>query len=233
MNRLLSTFRCFTAVFVVFASVAVPSRAATIFWGTFANDTLIDSQGNALTGSFTFELGTFVPGFTPTALNLSDWAANWLIFDAAVAGGAWNPANQEVTGTVDHTAGAGSTSPFATPAAVFPEGTPAYLWVYNTKDLNASAEWALAEDVDNGSNVLNAWEFPDPAEQLGESYDWQTRDLDTAIFGGVNNARAAGIFTATPVDFTIQTAAVPEPGSVMLVALGAFLAVRRARRMAR
>ena len=217
----------------MFAFSAAPCRAATIFWGTFFNDTLIDSQGNALTGSFTFEVGTFVSGFNPTALNLGDWAANWKVFDAAVAGGAWNPANQEVAGTVDHTAGAGSTSPFANVAAVFPEGTSAFLWVYNTKDLNSNAEWALAEDVDNGSNVLSAWEFPDPSEQFGESYDWQTRDLDTAIVGGVNNTRAAGTFFATPTDFTIQTAAVPEPGSVMLVALGAFLAVRRARRVLR
>lgn len=240
MNFQTLSTRLLTTIFVLLVTAAAPCRAATIFWGTFSNDTLIDSQGNALTGSYTFELGTFAPGFTPTDSNLTDWAANWMVFDAAVVGGAWNPANQEVTGTADHTATGGSSSPFAAPADIFPQGTPAYLWVYNTKDLNSNAEWALAADVDNGSNVYAAWEFPDPAEQGTPplfldmpSYDWQTRDLDTAIFGGVNNARGAGTFSATPVDFTIQTAAVPEPGSVMLFALGAFLMVRRARRMVR
>lgn len=228
-----SYFRCFLpAILSVSAWLTVPSEASTIFWGTRPNDLLYDSEGNMLDATFVFELGTFSPGFVPDASNLDQWSANWLIFDAAIAGSGWSPANQEVTGTVEHTATSGSTSPFATPGATFDQGAPAYLWVYNSKDLNTNPEWALLLDVDNGANTYYPWEFPDPT-LTGDSFDWQTQDVDTAIFGGVNGTRAAGDFTALPATFTIQTAVVPEPGSALLLVLGALATYRRCRRASR
>lgn len=223
--------RSATVIFMLGLVTFSSLQGATLFWGTRPNDTLLDSQGNALTASFTFELGTFSSGFTPTEFNLDQWAANWMVFDAAVAGNGWDPIGQEVAASANHTAGGGSDSSFANPTDVFAQGASAYLWVFNTKDLNsAGAEWALLEDVDNGSDVLDAWEFPDPAEQSGQSYDLQTRDLDSAIFGGVNKVQGPGVFAVSPIEFTIQTALVPEPGSAMLLVLGGFWLLRRGRR---
>ena len=213
-------------------------QGSTIFWGTpqnsdlldpaFAHLHLVNSQGVLLDGSYSFELGTFAPGFTPDATNLDQWELNWIIFDKAVAGNGWNPGNQEVAGTVDHTPTSGSSSPSATPAGVYPQGAPAYLWVYNTKNMIVSPEWALLQDVDNGSNIYEAWEFPDPAD-TGGSFDWQVRDVDTPIFGGVNGVRGAGDFAVAPAQFAVQTAAVPEPGSALLMGLGSLLVLRRRR----
>ena len=55
-------------------------QGSTIFWGTpqnsdlldpaFAHLHLVNSQGVLLDGSYSFELGTFAPGFTPDATNL-------------------------------------------------------------------------------------------------------------------------------------------------------------------
>lgn len=204
--------------------------ASTVFWGTFNNDTLYDSTGADLGVGFTFEIGTFTTGFTPTVANMSQWAANWMIFDAAMNGDGWTPGAHFVNTSADHNALAGSNSPDANPLDVFGQGTPAYLWVFNNKAGDNSSEWALLADVDKGSNVFGgAWAFPDPAEQSGQSYDWQTRDLDTAIFGGVNGTQGAGLFTASPVAFTIQTHLVPEPGSALLIAAAGAACMRRRR----
>lgn len=91
-------------------------------------------------------------------------------------------------------------------------------------------EWALLADNDHGTNVLNAWEFPDPTLQSGESFDWQTRDLDTAIFGGVNDLQGPGLHTASPATFTLQTHVVPEPSSALLLALAGGSLMRARRR---
>jgi hypothetical protein len=170
---------------------------------------------------------------------MSEWESRWIVFDKASNGSGWDPANREINASADHTSASGSNSPDANPASVFTQGATAYLWVYNTKSFLVGSEWALLCDSDKGANVYGnsvipseryvAWQFPDPNLQSGESYDWQTRDLDTAIFGGVNNVQGAGIYSVNPGTFTIQTHVVPEPGSaLLLLAAGAgFLRRRR------
>ena len=233
MKAPLQLLKTLSAVLALSTASVSSLQGATLHWGTLPNDSLLDSEGNALTSNFTFELGTFGSGFVPTEFNIYDWQANWIVFDAAVAGTGWNPAVQEVVRSANHTAGGGSDSAFADPGAVFDQGAVAYLWVYNTKDFSgALPEWALLEDVDNGPNLFGSWEFPDPSEQSGESYDLQTRDLDSPIVGGVNSARGAGVFTVEPAVFTIQTAVVPEPGSGVLLAVGALWTLRRRRLLA-
>ena len=207
------------------------ATASTIFWGSLNNDFLYDSNGNQLDSDFVFEVGIFdtTGGWSPNSSNMSEWGARWMLFDRVVTATGWNANDQFFEGTVDHTITGGSSDAEANAAHVFPLGTQAYLWVYDTQDFIQGAEWALLADFDKGTNLFGlGWEFPDPSEQSGQSYDWQTRDLDTAIFGGVNNVQGAGSFTVNPGIFTIQTHVVPEPGSaLLLLAAGAGLLRRR------
>lgn len=216
-------------IFVAMSSMT--ASAAIIFWGSRNPDFFYDSTGTQLDSAFVFEVGTFdtTGGWTPTSSNMSEWAGRWMLFDRATVGAGWNANDQALDNTVEHTITGGSNSPEANPAHSFSQGSQAYLWVYNTQSIVTGAEWALVCDSDVLSNVFpGAWVFPDPAEQGGESYDWQTRDLDTAIFGGVNGVQGDGSYSVNPGTFTIQTHVVPEPGSaLMLFTAGALLLLRR------
>jgi hypothetical protein len=211
------------------------AKSSTIFWGSLNNDFLYDSNGAPLNSDFVFEVGIFdtTGGWTPTSANMSEWAGRWMLFDRAATGSGWNANDQLVESTVDHTITGGSSAPEANATHVFPQGAQAYLWVYDTQDFIQGAEWALVADFNKATNIFGlGWEFPNPAEQSGESYDWQTRDLDTAIFGGVNNVQGAGTFSVNPGIFTIQTHVVPEPGSALLLLAAGSGLLRRRRQQA-
>jgi MprA protease rhombosortase-interaction domain-containing protein len=209
------------------------ASASTIFWGSQQNlDVMVDSAGVSLDSSYQFELGYFdvTGGWAPTSQNMSEWETRWIVFDKASNGDGWTPATREINASADHTSSSGSTSLDAAPTSVFTQGAGAYLWVYNTKSFLVGSEWALLCDSDKGANVYaGAWEFPDPDLPSSDSFDWQTRDLDTAIFGGVNNTQGAGIYSVNPGIFTIQTHVVPEPGSALLLLMSGLLFKRRRR----
>lgn len=202
-----------------------PASGSTIYWGSIFNDTLLDSYANPLDAGFTFELGAFDPAFVPTAENMSSWQANWKVFDRAYTGRGWNVADQFLEGTVNHQSNSTSSYSGANPAHFFPEGTKAYLWVFNTMTLDSNTEWALLTDANTASNSLNDWIFPDPSLQTEDDlFDWQTRDLDTAIFGAVNGVQGDGVAHVLPSGaFTIQTHQVPEPAGALLVLAGLSL----------
>ena len=205
------------------------SEGSTIYLSSLSNDVFLDSNGVALDGGYTFEWGSFQLGFTPTSENLDQWATNWKVFDAAVEGNGWTVGDSSLYQQADHTITGGSSSGFANPLHTFVEGEAAYLWVYDTKDIYSSPEWALVADFDKSTNIFpDSWVIPDPGLQSGESFDWHTLDLDTAVFGGVNDVQGAGAYAVAPASFTIQTHAVPEPGSaLLLLAAGVFLRIRR------
>lgn len=208
------------------------AKASIIFWGNLFNDNLYTSSGNPLDASFTFEIGMFdtTGGWAPTSANLSEWLGRWMVFDRRDENNGWLPGDQFFEGDVDHTVTGGSSSPAANATHVFPEGAQAYLWVYDTQDFVQGAEWALLADFNKGSNIFpGAWEFPDPSLPNSEGFDWQVRDLDTAIFGGVNNVQGAGQYVVNPGIFSIQTHVVPEPGSALML-VGAGLCLMRRRR---
>lgn len=220
-------------LFLAVLLMVIPASASTIFWGSQFNDLLFDSQGNTLDASYSFEIGSF-GAFLPTSENLGDWAANWKVFDRAFDPDAngWNVDEQFFTGTVVHNALGGSDSPDADPGDLFPQGEQIYFWVYNSKDPFAfGAEWALVTDNNAVGNSGSAWAFPDPLDPPETSYDIQLADADTAVFGGVNGAQGAGIFGADPGAFSLQTAAVPEPGGWLLLGIAAcWPLLRRTRR---
>jgi len=216
--------------------------ASTIFWGSQFNDELYDSNGQPLNGYFSFEIGTF-GSFVPTIHNLNEWDTNWKLLDRAFDPTpadpndgdpeGWNVIDQFFVGTVGHDASGHSDSPDADPADVFAQNEKVYLWVYNSKVIVPTSEWALVTDSNLIGNMSNAWLVPDPADTTG-SYDWQLADADEAIIGGVNGVQGEGGFAVTPPSFSLQTAVVPEPGSALLIiAAAATHLLRRMRRWAR
>jgi hypothetical protein len=232
-NTFKNTYSSARSIAVILMVTVLPiANGATIFWGSLNNDSLYNSSGNALDSSFSFEIGTFVTGFTPTVSNMSQWQANWLVFDRATSGQGWDPATQTIDSGVGvvHTTTGGSSSSAALPSSVFEQGAEAYLWAFNSKVYEAGSEWALVYSANTADDLFGAgvWEFPDPA-MTGDSFDWQTRDLDTAIFGGVENTQGPGNFSVNPGTFTLQTHAIPEPSSALMV-LAAGVALRLRRR---
>jgi hypothetical protein len=207
---------------ILFVTRPSVSDGASISWNSNFQSVLIDSAGNPLEQSFSFEMGTF-GGFAPTYANMSDWASNWKVFDKAYLDdpNGWNWENSFFTRSVTHEADGTSSSPFANPPNtlspnVFSQNETVYLWVYNTKTLAEGAEWALVTDGLSGDNTYGRWLIPDPSESSA-SYEWHLDDARELVVGGANNVRGAGQFSANPSIFSLQTAAVPEPTSALLV----------------
>ena len=219
-------------------SVRPASAINSIQWGGHIFATDITSTGASINSTFTFALGAFTGNFTPTLYNMSQWAANWVTFDEAEYND--DPLTfgtpfwaSEASLNEDRT----STSPEATPGATFAVGQRAYLWVFNIQTYDATgsngAEWALITE-DN-------WLFPAPSTECCDPDPpviWDICDVDTPsltegpIYGSVGNLTGPGGYTLTPPpgECRIQTALVPEPGTVglLFLTLGAAL-LRRNR----
>jgi hypothetical protein len=217
--------------------ILTPSlQARRITWSNELFDSLYDSQGVPIDATFTFELGTFINGFVPTSSNLSLWEQNWIAFDATTldtselfpGSGPRNLFGSEA----DITAGGGSSSPFATPGGVFPVNSLAYLWVYDSKAVTFTSEWALVTDLVTATNLENNWRFPAPGTDTDLPLSWNLVDADTAIFGAVQSgaSQGGGNVSVEPSQFSLQTYQVPEPGGAVLVAsAGILLLLRRSR----
>ena len=208
------------------------SQAQSITWSNLVGDDLFNSQGVALDATFRFEIGIFTNDFVPTGSNLNDWNTNWLVFDAAVAGSGWNVDAQYFASTTTRSSTGESNSAFASPG-VFPAGAQAYLWVFNSKGVLDSSEWALVSDF-NGGGISDSWVFPSiPNQSLPNvGLTWSLADAETAIFGAVQsgNSIGDGMVSSQPSSFRLQTYQVPEPGSALLVgAAGLLILIRRHR----
>jgi len=218
------------AIYLVMLVAPPQAVASTINWGSRFGDELYTSSGAALDGSFSFEIGSF-GSFIPTTANIALWAANWKVFDrvfdptpADPDDGdpeGWNVPSQFFVGSTEHNVLSGSDSLDADPLNVFSEGEIGYLWVYNSKDLLPSSQWALIGNFSSAGDTGNLWQFPDPATPPGTAYEWLLADADTTVFGGVNNVQGPGSYAAIPGSFSLQTAVVPEPGSAVLLLIGA------------
>lgn len=90
------------------------------------------STGNILDETFTFHLGVFAAGFTPTAGNRSDWEENF----SSLGNTTWT---QEGGATGEFY---GSATLFGN-SGPFQEGAQLYLWGFNNASLSATTEWVL------------------------------------------------------------------------------------------
>lgn len=233
-------------------AISAPLACATgIGWGNTAFETLkmYDSQGDLLDNSFSFELGTWATGFTPTAANVASWASNWKVISTAFSPDAngWvsldpndpgvNDPNQNIgyfsrsiTFNADGTVLGGGPSIFTT-------NEQAYIWVFNTKSLTPGSEWALVTDNSPGANSNNVWRLPDPSGTMSQPLLWNLETADTAIIGSVNGIIGNGIQSVDPGPSRLQTfnpvSVVPEPGSALLLLLaGMAVHLRRRSRLA-
>ncbi len=193
--------------------VTVPGvlEGQTILWHNAVFDTLADSGGAGLDGSFTIELGTFVDGFAPVESNAGDWYANWLVFDQAD----FNPGLGYFTGEVVMQPDGTSDSPALTPGAPSFEGKSAYIWIRKGTQAMPMSEWMLVSDA--------SWVYPvaDPnCCGNGVPLEWAISDLDggdTPKWGGQGGVPGPGVVTQ-PGPYTLQTYTfVPESSLVALL----------------
>ena len=89
---------CSSRVIALFLGLLTHSSyAGGVNWGSSLGDTASDSQGEALTSSWTFYLGHFSEGFSPSSANTASWSSQWTTVDiseyepeGAFFGGAWS-----------------------------------------------------------------------------------------------------------------------------------------------
>ena len=220
------------------------ARATTINWGTYISPTsyLFDSHGMELDDNYVFELGSF-GSFTPTAANIADWLVNWKPFDRATAPS--TSGFNSATGTVAHDATLETdfttSNTTLSQTNTFAVGEQAYIWVYKDTFGNATPsptfssglEWALVTNDSSDLNVSDDWLFPAPSGHVSTTLDWRIEDATATPFGGLNDTQGAGSFSSTPPAFILQThtvAAVPEPGSAILLLGVAIPLLRRSHR---
>lgn len=231
-NPAMKTQRLILALTLLVLSAAkLPAR--TIDWGGAVGDTLVTSTGTPLTDSFVFELGTF-GSFVPTEANLDQWAANWKIFDHAIAPAAngWDSALGFFTGSATlQTNGTSSNSP-PLPQFTFAQGEQAYIWVYNSLTISSLTEWALITNNGLDGNPLDDWTMPSHSDQTLQPLDWRVSNATDVPFGGLNDDEGPGDYTVDPGVFQVQTHTVPEPGTALLIGIGGlvFQFRRRLRR---
>ena len=226
------------AVAAAVLCAAVPSRAEVVFnWGSPVYSTFRDSFGNPLDASYTFQLGAFDPSFTPTAGNVSLWAANWKVFDQAD----FNVDFEFFQSTVDMLDDGTTTSasPNATLGYDF-RGLDAYIWGFkNPSTYGVGMEWVWFRDP--------SWTFPttfDPGPPITPT-DWSTSDLvagDVPLWGRQSTAVGLGYASAPGVagTYTLQTYTlnlgpdpIPEPSTIFVAVLLLALAVWHRRKNAR
>jgi hypothetical protein len=205
------------AVLLLSLAPSATTQARGISWFSAVGDIFLMADGTTkMDSTMTFELGGFSSGFTPSLANLSLWQSNWIVFDIAVDGDGWNPdpdfSNYGGLGTAVAAASGFITS--SDTGATFGIGQQAYVWTYNSKTISPTSEWALITNA--------AWTYPVASTSIPDPLEWGLgHDGTTALVGGTSTD--GGTFVST-----LQTQAVPEPGSALLILVaGVMIRLRR------
>ena len=212
------------------ASFSAPKASAqgTIVWdggnyffpGFPPDNGAFDILGDPVTSSFTFNFGTFLNGFTPTASNITSWNTNWFSLDT-----------DQLTGSLPDTIG-GSVNP----SNPITNGLYGFMWVYDALGFTGSE----GGQAFLGTGTTSDWLLPStlvdpplPANTVGfdnmTSVIYGRVDADTPAYfgvggGSVTNPLSTGAFDA-------QLAAVPEPSGALLIGCVGMLSLLRRRRL--
>lgn len=222
----------FTGTFAIVAAAMLfavaPLRAEVLFdWGSEVYSELFDSYGTRLDSSYTFELGSFDPSFTPTSGNVALWAANWKVFDSTTINESFDLFRSSAYLLDDGT----SSSAFADPIGYDFRGLDAYIWGYNTKSYTQTLEWVWFR--------APSWTFPvsvTPGPSV-TPVDWSISDLvagDVPLWGRQGTAAGLGYASAPGLlgQYNLQTytlepapGPIPEPSTILFAALLAAIAL--------
>lgn len=167
MNLLRTIFRCVPGhgglAGCLFWMLLAPSATASrINWFSTLNRTNLTSTGQPMDAQFRFELGVFINGFTPTAANTSQWAANWRSTQRI----RYNPSTGVRQFNAEFTVEDNDTP--------FNVGAAAYLWGFRGNA--ASSEWILIRNT--------AWSWPAPNPFSPFPLAWNAADAANPA-GGV------------------------------------------------
>lgn len=230
--------RSISTAILCFAALVLSTPAQTVNtnqlnWGSQEESLIVDSNGNRLpVDNFTFDLGSFIEGFTPDETNVSQWASNWRSFNQAIysfVGEERGVFASEYTmydsGNFDNEGGS-SYGDFETLGI----SRNAYIWVYNSQTPEPGTEWFLARSAD--------WVFPMLADICCDNsnpIEWSMGDLwDTGVvpvWGGQNGEQGSGVVNNFQNGADLQTYTfIPEPSSVLLIAFGGLMAAMRRNR---
>ncbi|MGJ8726605.1 MAG: hypothetical protein ACSHYB_18820 [Roseibacillus sp.] len=136
-----------------------PLFAGGVRWGNELGSSAIDSQGGSLDSSWTFFLGYFDNGFTPTSSNSSEWSGRWTTLDVS----GYSPSSQ-LFGKVWDNDGLST-------------GRQGYVWGLNRS--LPSNEWVLFS--------ANSWVVPFN-NPLNPDVNWFTSDADLIVVGAIEEA---------------------------------------------
>ena len=221
--------RLTSAAALALFSAAGTVNAQTVHWGNALLDTLIQSDGTDITAAdgFTFQIGVFQSGFTPTSANPDNWLANWRPLDgASFNDGAnfYSSTFQIIPDSGDPQYGI-SNSPEAHPGLRIQAGQQLWMFVYNNTNMDTTTELFLAG--------AGTWSLPAIANtQMNMPVNYRlSQALSTPVFGGSNDTRGGGNYSVPPGTFALQTATfVPESSTVVFTAAVLALAGMRRRR---
>ncbi len=163
-------------------------KADLITWGGSFGDNYYLADGvTKLDSTFWFELGTF-DTFTPTASNVTSWAANWHVFDRAVAAGSSpTPPSSLVQWDPNYLGGGSSV-------------VAAQVNITNDSGFGVSGHTAdLASHVTNSHpNYINVDNSPTPNFDFSNktAYVWVFNDRRTNV--GAQWGLYTGVFTSEP-----------------------------------
>lgn len=181
----------------------MPNEGIQIGWASnaFATNLMADGVTNFEQAAveITFQLGAFRDDFRPTQENVFLWADHWVPLQTVT----YNPLDQQYIGTATLTSNSGP----------FIEGSQAWVWAYNSKDVVATSEWLLAGAA--------TWKWPNASATLPVTFSMGDASSRDAVIGSVN-----------PLDgshhMMLQTP-VPEPSIAAMALLGSLTFFRRRR----
>ncbi len=134
------------------------------------------SRRQPLPGDASFELGSFIDDFVPTAANTAQWAGNW----RAATRATYNP--QVGFFSMQYI--------FTVNPASFPVGGAVYLWGFT--DTTVQGEWLLLRN--------DRWKWPAANDLPGTApVEWGVNDAGTAaVVGNITNSGAFTVFASVP-----------------------------------
>ena len=183
------------------------------------------SDGAPMDTTFTFELGSFDPSFTPTADNTDLWMSNWV---PVPGDGSSSAAYTQVPlGSLTPNTGASNTfsGSVTLDSNTSPFGTTdqAYIWGFDDRDGSGTGEWILLTNAD--------WQYPLVTDDVQFPETFSVGDVGTyAVLGSVNPLYAGGSDPPHMITEQVILAPVPEPSVAILLLGGAGLLALRRRR---